>query len=262
MNELIDIGVNLTDKRFRNDIEEVIQRAKASQINAMLLTGTSLASSEQAVALCQQHPEYLYSTVGIHPHDASSLNDQVLDKLLALSQQPCVVAIGETGLDFNRNFSTPDEQLLAFNRQIELAHTTSLPLFLHDREATSTQIKILKPYTSQLEGAVIHCFTGNKEALFSYLDLGCYIGITGWICDERRGLELKSLVKEIPDDRLLIETDAPYLLPRDLPFKAKKGRNEPAFLQHIAATVASLRNTSIEQLSTQTTANTRRLFKL
>ncbi|MGY8869430.1 MAG: TatD family hydrolase [Pseudomonadales bacterium] len=259
---MIDIGVNLTDKRFRNDIEDVIQRAKAANISAMLLTGTSLSSSKQAAILCQQHPGYLYCTAGVHPHDASSLNDQVLDELLTLSQQPCVVAIGETGLDFNRNFSTPDEQVLAFNRQIELAKTTKLPLFLHDREATSTQIKILKPLISQLEGAVLHCFTGNKEALFSYLDLGCYIGITGWICDERRGVELKSLVKEIPADRLLLETDAPYLLPRDLPFKAKKGRNEPAFLQHITSTVAALRDTSTEQLAAQTTINTRRLFNI
>jgi TatD DNase family protein len=262
MMNLIDIGVNLTDKRFRNDTEEVILRAKASHISAMLLTGSSLATSEQAVALCQQHPEYLYTTAGVHPHDASSLDDQVLDKLLTLSQQSCVVAIGETGLDFNRNFSTPDEQVLAFNRQIELAKAAKLPLFLHDREATSTQINILKPVLPQLEGAVLHCFTGDKEALFSYLDMGCYIGITGWICDERRGLTLKSLVKEIPSDRLLIETDAPYLLPRDLPFKAKKGRNEPSFLQHIASTVASLRNVSTEQLAIQTTTNARHLFKL
>ncbi|BBB29233.1 TatD family hydrolase [Neptunomonas japonica] len=262
MFELIDIGVNLTDKRFRNDIEDVVQRAKAAHIRAMLLTGTSLSSSEQAVALCQQYPEYLYATVGVHPHDASSLNDQVLDELFALSQHPCVVAIGETGLDFNRNFSTPDEQVLALNNQIELAKTAKLPLFLHDREATSTQINILKPFASHLEGAVLHCFTGNKDALFSYLDLGCYIGITGWVCDERRGLELKSLVKEIPNDRLLLETDAPYLLPRDLPFKAKKGRNEPAFLQHIASSVAALRHTSIEQLAAQTTTNTRRLFSI
>ena len=260
MAELIDIGVNLTDKRFRNDTEEVIQRAKDSQIRAMLLTGTSLESSLKAADLCKHHSEYLYSTVGVHPHGASVLTDSMLDQLYILSQQPCVVAIGETGLDFNRNFSTPEEQIRSFESHIELAQKTKLPLFLHDREATSKQISLLTPAMQQLEGAVLHCFTGNKKALFSYLDLGLFIGITGWICDERRGLELQSLVKEIPSDKLLIETDAPYLLPRDLPFKAKKGRNEPAYLQHVASTIAKLRNVSLDELSAQTVTNTRRLF--
>ncbi|SIS61804.1 TatD family hydrolase [Neptunomonas antarctica] len=260
--ELIDIGVNLTDKRFRHDIDEVIARAKASRISAMLITGTSLESSRQAIALCKENPGYLYATTGIHPHDASSMSDHTMEELYKLSQQPGVVAIGETGLDFNRNFSTPEEQIAAFERQIDLAITTKLPLFLHDREATETQIKILKPVIRQLEGAVIHCFTGDKAALFGYLDLGLYIGITGWICDERRGLSLKALIKEIPHDRLLLETDAPYLLPRDLPIKPKKGRNEPVYLHHIARTIAQLRGITIEELSTQTTNNTKRLFNV
>lgn len=262
MTELIDIGVNLTDKRFQHDIEDVINRAKASHIRAMLITGTSLASSRQAIALCQQHPGFLFATTGVHPHDASSMTDIVMEDLASLSKQSCIVAIGETGLDFNRNFSTPEEQITAFEQQIELAKSTQLPLFLHERDATETQVQLLKPHSQQLKGAVLHCFTGDKNALFNYLDLGFYIGITGWICDERRGLPLKSLVKEIPPDRLLLETDAPYLLPRDLAIKPKKGRNEPAFLQHIAMTIAHLRDITFEELSMQTTANTRRLFNI
>ena len=262
MNELIDIGVNLTDKRFYSDIDDVINRAKSSHISAMLITGTSLASSRQAIALCQQYPDYLYATTGIHPHDASSMTDTVMEELALLSEQTCIVAIGETGLDFNRNFSTPKEQISAFEQQIELAKSTQLPLFLHERDATEKQVQILKPHAQQLEGAVLHCFTGDKSALFSYLDLGFYIGITGWICDERRGLALKTLVKEIPSERLLLETDAPYLLPRDLPTKPKKGRNEPAFLQHIAMTIAGLRGMTVEDLSQQTIHNTRQLFKI
>lgn len=262
MSELIDIGVNLTDKRFQNDIDEVINRAKASHISAMLITGTSLASSQKAIALCQQHPGYLYATSGIHPHDASSMTDIALEELASLSEQDCIVAIGETGLDFNRNFSTPEEQIIAFEQQVTLAKSTQLPLFLHERDATEKQIQILKPHVQQLKGAVLHCFTGDKNALFSYLDLGFYIGITGWICDERRGLALKKLVTEIPAERLLLETDAPYLLPRDLPIKPKKGRNEPACLQHIAMTIAQLRNISTEELSLQTTENTRQLFNI
>ena len=262
MTELIDIGVNLTDKRFQHDIDDVISRAKASHISAMLITGTSLASSRQAITLCQQYPDYLFSTAGIHPHDASSMTDIVMEELALLSKQTCIVAIGETGLDFNRNFSTPEEQIMAFEQQIELAKSTRLPLFLHERDATETQVQLLKPHTQQLEGAVLHCFTGDKHALFRYLDLGCYIGITGWICDERRGLSLQALVKEIPAERLLLETDAPYLLPRDLAVKPKKGRNEPAFLQHIAMTIAHLRGVTLEELSLQTTENSRRLFNI
>lgn len=262
MTELIDIGVNLTDKRFHYDTQDVIGRAKTAGISAMLLTGTSLNTSRQAIDICQQHPEYLFSTVGIHPHDASSMTDKVMEELFALSQQTCVVAIGETGLDYNRNFSTPDEQVTAFQQQIALAISTQLPLFLHERDATETQIKLLKPVKQQLNGAVLHCFTGDKGALFSYLDLGFYIGITGWVCDERRGLSLKSLIKEIPKDRLLLETDSPYLLPRDLPVKPKKGRNEPAFLPHIANTLATLRGVTVEELSSQTIENTKRLFHI
>ena len=262
MTELIDIGVNLTDKRFHSDIDEVINRAKSAHISSMLITGTSLASSKQAIDLCQQYPGYLFATTGIHPHDASSMTEQVMEELYLLSKNQCIVAIGETGLDFNRNFSTPAEQTIAFEQQIELANATKLPLFMHERDASEIQIKLLKPIAQRIEGGVLHCFTGDKAALFGYLDLGFHIGITGWICDERRGLSLKSLVKEIPSDRLLIETDAPYLLPRDLPQKPKKGRNEPAFLKHIAMTIAELRGVTFEELSSQTTENTRRLFKI
>lgn len=262
MSGLFDIGANLLDKRFRDDLDQVIARAQAANIDGMLVTGTSLAVSAQAIALCAQWPDYLYATVGVHPHDAQQFDDATLDQLAQLAHAPCVKAIGETGLDFNRNFSTPEAQISAFSQQIELAITLQKPLFLHEREATDTQCALLRPHANQLCGAVVHCFTGDKNALFQYLDMGFYIGITGWICDERRGTELLALLPQIPPERLLLETDAPYLTPRDLRPKPKKGRNEPAFLTHIAERVAEATQRPIQELILQTRRNTQQLFNV
>jgi TatD DNase family protein len=173
-----------------------------------------------------------------------------------------VVAIGETGLDFYRNLSTPAQQISAFEQQLELACQLQLPVFLHERDAFETQRTLLQRYRDRLAGGVQHCFTGDRTALFAYLDLGLYIGITGWICDERRGLELQSLVKHIPLDRLLIETDSPYLLPRDLRPRPATRRNEPRFLGHIAQRIAELTATDPTRIQHQTTANALQLFNL
>lgn len=262
MQGLFDIGANLLDKRFRNDLPEVIARAQAANIDGMLVTGTSLAVSQQVIELCAHWPDYLYATVGVHPHDAKDVDDTTLSTLAQLATAPCVKAIGETGLDFNRNFSPREAQIHAFSQQIELAITLQKPLFLHERDATETQCALLRPYASRLCGAVVHCFTGDKNALHKYLDMGFYIGITGWICDERRGTELLSLVPDIPLERLLLETDAPYLTPRDLRPKPKKGRNEPAFLTHIAERVADAAGCPTAALIQQVRQNTQQLFKV
>ncbi|MFA5630763.1 MAG: TatD family hydrolase [Porticoccaceae bacterium] len=266
--KLIDIGVNLTNKRFDGDRAEVLARARDVGVAACIVTGTSLAVSAEAAILCntlsQHFPGMLYCTAGVHPHEASTFTDTTCAQLRTLIAENAgtVVAVGETGLDFNRDFSPRDAQVRAFEAQLQLAQDCGLPLFLHERDAHTTQHEILKSAGSALPRGVIHCFTGSREALFNYLDLDFYIGITGWICDERRGRELQELVRHIPRDRLLIETDAPYLLPRTLRPKPANGRNEPAFLPEVAAVVAQCRTEPIADIVQASTDNARALFKL
>lgn len=259
---LVDIGLNLDSDRFDRDREAVLQRALAAGVGRLLLTGTSVAGSAAVIRLAQAHPAVCRATAGVHPHAAASLDAAGLEALRTLLREPGVVAVGETGLDFNRDFSPRPDQERAFECQIELAGETGLPLFLHERDAADRQLAMLRAHRDHWSGGVLHCFTGTRDALFAYLDLGLYIGITGWICDERRGQDLAALVPEIPGDRLLLETDAPWLLPRDLPAKPKDGRNEPAFLPHICARVARLRGETPEAVAATTSANATRLFGL
>lgn len=261
--QLIDIGVNLTSPRFAKDLPEVITRAQTSGVYQQLVTGTDLDSSLQAITLCQEYPGYLRCTAGFHPHHASDNDAASWPQLQALWQRPEVVAIGETGLDFNRNFSTPQQQLDSFEKHLQAACKVDLPLFLHERDAEDAFYELLSHYRNHLSaGAVLHCFTGSKAWLHRLLDLDIYFGVTGWVCDERRGGDLRDAVPAIPADRLLVETDAPYLLPRDMRPKPKSSRNEPAYLSHIAKKVAQLRGEAPAALAAQTTANARRLFKL
>lgn len=255
----VDIGLNLSSERYENDRDVVMQRAQAAGVSHCILTGTSLEESRTVLALARRYPG-CRATAGVHPHDASGFTAEVEAGLRELLKAPEVVAVGETGLDFNRNYSPPEAQEAAFIAQLGLAAETRLPLFLHERDASERMLEILKAHQASL--GVLHCFTGNREALWGYLDLGLMIGITGWVCDERRGQELQALVKEIPADRLLLETDGPWLLPRDLPSPPKNKRNEPAFLPHIAARVTTLRGETLEALAAQTTANAQRLFGL
>ena len=261
---LIDIGVNLSNKRFKEDVENILQRAQQAQINKLVLTGTSIAESHAVLALCEQYsedfPDMLFATCGIHPHDADELQTDSIDKLRALAAQPQIVAIGETGLDFNRNFSSPKAQQLAFEAQLELAIELNMPLFMHERDAAPRQLEILKHYRDQITEGVIHCFTGDKETLFSYLDLDLHIGITGWVCDERRGIELQKIVHNIPLQRLMIETDAPYLLPRNMPSKPSDRRNEPAFLPYVLQAIAEARIESADEIAAATTATAMQFF--
>ncbi|MGB1239450.1 MAG: TatD family hydrolase, partial [Pseudomonadales bacterium] len=166
------------------------------------------------------------------------------------------------GLDFNRNFSSPEAQVEAFSRQLALASEVGKPLFLHERDAFDTQFAMLKKHRANFSEAVIHCFTGSHQDLRAYLSLGMYIGVTGWVCDERRGAQLQDAVKFIPDDKLLIETDTPYLTPRTLPNRLRKRKNEPANLGHIASTIAALRGQSVEHIREMTMSNSKRFFAL
>jgi len=262
VNELVDIGVNLTNRSLLRDLDGVMQRALEAGVRQMVVTGTSEAESEAAIGLCARYPERLVSTCGVHPHHASDWNDASSARIEALARADCVRAIGETGLDFNRNYSPPEAQQQAFCAQMELAAARGMPLFCHQRDAHARFVELLGKYRDRLGPVVVHCFTDTREALMDYLDLDCHIGITGWICDERRGLELQQLVRLIPAERLLLETDAPYLLPRDLVPKPSSRINEPAYLPHILDAVASHQAKPAAQLARETLSNSRHFFSL
>ena len=259
---LIDIGINLAHDSYDADRGSVIARAAAAGVVQMIVTGSSAASSRQSIALSRQHPGRLFATAGVHPHHATELTAAVLTELGELTLQPEVVAVGECGLDYYRNYSPQEAQRQAFHRQLELAARCRKPVFLHQRDAHADFIAILREHRPQLAGGVAHCFTGGAAELECYLELGLAIGITGWICDERRGAHLLQLVRSIPAGRLLLETDGPYLLPRDLHPKPASRRNEPVYLAHIAAVVARARGEPVEALAQATTEAARRLFGL
>ena len=263
--QLIDIGVNLTHSSFDERHQAVLDRAYAAGVQQLVLTGTSVEGSEQALALCtslDDSGQRLFSTAGIHPHSASAWGSDSAQRLLALLKEPQVRAVGECGLDFNRDFSPRPQQEKVLEEHLALAVELQLPVFLHERDANQRLLEILKDYRDHLPAAVVHCFTGEQAALFSYLDLDLHIGITGWICDERRGTHLHPLVREIPRGRLMLESDAPYLLPRTLRPKPKNGRNEPAYLPEVLREVALHRNETMEDLALHSTACARRFFGL
>jgi TatD DNase family protein len=257
----IDIGLNLTHDSFDIDRAALMQRAADVGVTHMIVTGSSLASTQAAINLVQQHPDRLRATAGIHPHHASDFTAANRDDLRQLLNQPEVIASGECGLDYFRDFSPHADQERAFRLQLELACETGKPLFLHQRDAHDAFIAILREYWPRLHGGVAHCFTAGLDEARAYLDLGLYIGITGWLCDERRGAHLKEIVRYIPSDRLLVETDAPYLLPRDLQPKPASRRNEPMHLPHIVAAIAACRDEDVTSVAAATAANTRALFR-
>lgn len=259
---MFDIGVNLTSARFDKDRELVISQAKKVGVTGMLVTGTNLVESQQAAILARQHPAFLYSTAGVHPHDAKTVTPDTWAALAELYQLEQVKAIGECGLDYNRDFSPRPQQRQVFERQLEIACDKRMPLFMHERDAHDHFLGMLREHQAHLPPAVLHCFTGSLSELEAYLELGLYIGITGWICDERRGTHLLDAVRIIPDDRLLLETDSPYLLPRSMRPKPKSSRNMPQYLPYIAETIANARSQSLAELVLQTQQNTARCFRL
>lgn len=260
--ELIDIGVNLTNKRLCNDIDVILRESAAVGVKKLIITGTSILHSQVAIEMCQQYPDQLLCTCGIHPHDAKDWNPDTLEELSSMILKDSVRAVGETGLDFNRNFSPREQQIDVFQQQIELAVTYQKPIFLHQRDAFDTFYSLLREYRDSLKDVVVHCFTDNRKALFRLLDLDCHIGITGWICDERRGQELQKIVKDIPQNRLMLETDAPYLIPRDLPEKPVKNTNLPKYLPHILHTVARLQQKQVEKLATEVLTTSQNFFEI
>jgi len=260
--ELIDIGVNLTNKAFARDLDQVLHRAHAAGVTRMVVTGTSVIGSRAAAELATGHHGVLFATAGVHPHHATSCDEHTIAALAELAARREVVAIGECGLDYNRNYSPPATQRRWFEAQTRLAADLGYPLFVHERDAAEDVLAILRRYRHRLPAVVIHCFTGTKDILTKYIDLDLHIGITGWICDERRGRHLHSIINTIPPHRLMVETDAPYLLPRTVTPKPKHGRNEPSLLPHVVAMVAQCMGVPESDVAHTTTTTAAAFFSL
>jgi len=259
---LIDIGANLTHASFQHDFADVLARARAAGVDQLVVTGASAQGARDAFALAQANRGVLFATAGVHPHHASEFDADTESALAELHIAPEVVAVGETGLDYHRDFSPRSAQLFAFERQLELAARCGKPLFLHQRDAHRDFLGCMDNVRGRIGAAVVHCFTGTKDELFDYLDRDFHIGITGWICDERRGTHLRELVKHIPADRLMLETDAPYLLPRNVQPMPAHRRNEPMYLPHICAEVARDRGEDLVITAANATATARAFFRL
>jgi len=262
MPDLIDIGANLTHESFATDREAILARAAEVGVGRIIVTGTSLQGSRDALQLSRKHPGRLYATAGVHPHHAGEVDEDTLTGIRDLTTDPSIVAIGECGLDYFRHYSPREAQLDVFEKQLALASGTDKPVFLHQRDAHADFVALLKNFLGQIAGGVAHCFTGDRNEMKAYLDMGLHIGITGWICDERRGESLQDAVRYLPLDRILLETDAPYLLPRDLKEKPSGRRNEPSVLPHVLEATARCMQQSAEVVATATTRNTERLFHL
>ena len=260
--QLIDIGANLTHDSFDHDRDAVMQRARDAGVAQMVVTGASREHSPKALELARAHPGELFATAGVHPHHASEYTAECDAEMRELHAHPEVVAVGECGLDYFRDFSPRPAQRRAFERQLQIAVDTRKPLFLHQRDAHADFMAMMKEFDGRLGPVVVHCFTGSREELFDYLDHDWHVGITGWLCDERRGAHLRGIVGNIPAQRLMVETDAPYLLPRTLRPMPKDRRNEPAFLPHIVEELARDRGEAAVATAAASTATAAAFFRL
>lgn len=281
---IVDVGANLTNKKFSRDLDSVLQRAKDSGVTKIMVTGTTLTSSRDSLRLSRLYPGMLYATAGVHPHDAKSWDDSSLDSLREVAQNVECVAIGECGLDFNRNFSPPDVQLDVFEKQIRLACELRKPLFLHERDAHAEMVELLTRYRDRLPNCVIHCFTGSKEQAITYLELGCYIGLTGYLWKDKSEDGVRKILEDniIPLDRLLVETDAPFMYPNTraskLPQHVKDAlteksttflhryctfqRNEPCSLPVTVEMISAYLKKTPEEIALATTFNALKVFGL
>ena len=258
----IDIGANLCHDSFDADRDAVLARATEAGVEAIIVTGSCEQSSPGAIALAQANPGLLYATAGVHPHHASEVTESTLKNLKQWGQEEEVVAMGEMGLDFFRDISPRDVQEQAFAQQLEVAAQIGKPLFLHQRDAHARFLPILREQLDHFPAVVVHCFTGTEDELRDYLDLDLHIGITGWICDERRGQHLLDIVGLIPQDRLMVETDAPYLLPRSIRPKPDTRRNEPMYLPYVIHSIAEATGRTAAQVADATAQTARKFFQL
>ena len=260
MNNLFDIACNFSSDRFEKDLNKVIKRAKDNNVTKFLLVSASLKDAEKVNKIYQDNKDSCFLTIGSHPHHANEFNSSSPSEMKRLIDEYKPHSVGETGLDFFRNISSYEEQLFAFEEQIRIAIETNLPLFLHQRDAHDDFLKIISKYKNDISKAVVHCFTGTQKELDDYLEMEFSIGLTGWICDERRNIDLRKSLKNIPLDKLMIETDCPYLIPRNLNNKPKNNRNEPAYLPHIANEIALLINLDKDKLIDITYKNSINFF--
>lgn len=260
--DLIDIGANLAHDSFTDDMPAVLARATNAGVTQIVITGSDAASSRTALALTEQAPQRLFATAGLHPHHAEHWNTHMSELMRTHAHRHGCRALGEAGLDYYRDFSDRDAQKRALAAQLAIACDTHMPVFLHQRDAHADFLPMLKEHLPDLPAAVVHCFTGSEAELDDYLALDVHIGITGWICDERRGRHLLDCVDHIPDNRLMLETDSPYLTPRSIRPRPKTRRNEPANLPYVLATVAAARAQDEAHVAACCSDNTRRFFDL
>jgi TatD DNase family protein len=261
MNTHIDIGINLTNKQFNDEYEEVVNRALDHGVEQMILTGTSVRGSKESAKIAETYPDILFSTAGIHPHDAKSFHSGSIGELRKLLEQHHVVSVGECGLDFDRDFSPRPVQEKCYRAQLELSVEVSKPLFLHERAAFKRFNEITDEYRSRLPEAVVHCFTGTLQEAKVYLDKGFYLGFTGAISDQNRFKHLEEVIRYVPLDRMMLETDAPFMLPKNMP-RMQSRRNEPAFLPYVAQTIAHLKKISLSEVTGATTEVALSFFRI
>ncbi len=252
MTELFDTHCHLDMNQFKEGLQEVIQRARSQGVKYILTIGTDIDSSQRAVEIASRY-EGVYASVGIHPHDAKEITPEAIEQLRTLAERPEVVAIGETGLDYHYEYSPRQIQIEAFREHIALAEELNLPLIVHSRKAKEDTLEILKQARPSV--VVMHCFSGDKQMLRECLQMNCYISIAGPVTF-KNAKNLQDIALEVPDERLLIETDAPYLTP--VPFRGRT--NEPAYVFYVAEKLASLRGVTVEDIARITTLNARRVF--
>ncbi|KAE9039061.1 hypothetical protein PR003_g9605 [Phytophthora rubi] len=270
--KLVDIGANLTSGQFRRDLPQVLRRAKLAGVDTMVITGTSVSESRRAVQLARQHAAAsgvaLFATTGVHPHDAKGFDDrstiEEMRTLITGKNGDLVVAVGECGLDFNRDYSPRDAQVKAFRAQVALACELKMPLFVHEREAHEALVEVLNPFVESgtLPPTVVHCFTGKENEMQQYLRMGLYIGLTGFVCMEPRGLAVRNIVTQIPLDRLMVETDAPFMYPYSTGRQKKRARCEPKDLTAVVQTIASCYGITEDEVARATTENAKMFFRL
>lgn len=257
---MIDIGVNFINKRMAGKQSSIINKAKEVGVTNIICTGTTLQNSIKSAELVEKNKGYLYTTAGVHPHYASEWSDKHRETIMDLAKKVYVVAIGECGLDFDRMHSPKEVQIDVFRKQLDIARELKMPVFLHERAAVEDFLLVFEDYKDLIERSIVHCFTGNKETLQKYLDLGFMIGITGWVTDKRRGDELREALSICPIERICIETDAPFLTPHNLPHRPS--HNEPKYLPYVAQKIAEVKGLTVEEVVEQTKLNTIRLFNL
>ena len=256
---IFDSHCHLDDRTYARDFEKVIQRARSAGVTRLMTIGVNGKTSARAVELAESHPE-IYASVGVHPHDAGNCRESVTEDLLKLAENPKVRAWGEIGLDFNRMYSPREDQEKWFRKQLEIAGSLDLPMIFHERDSNGRLLEMLKQHAANKLKGVVHCFSGDHNELEQYLNLGLYVGITGILTIKGRGTRLRELTAFIPPDRLLVETDAPYLTPA--PEKNQTRRNEPAFVKSVFQKLAEVRKEDPEKLAKIVWENTCRLYGL